>query len=92
MFILVAVGELLEKGVGIPALREIIIMFFIANEGISIIENLIEIGLPIPENLKRALSDILIKYEDEKVENFKQEIKQDIKEDVKEELKEDLDK
>ena len=83
IFILVSIGELLEQGIGIPALREIIIMFFIANEGISILENLVEIGLPIPSNLKKVLADIITKYEDEKVENFKEDLKIEIKEDLK---------
>lgn len=94
IFILVAIATLLETGVGIPTIREIVIMFFIANEGISITENLIEIGLPLPPSLKRVLAEIVTKYEDEKVNTLKEDIKQDVtenlKQDIKQEIKEDL--
>lgn len=94
IFILVAIATLLETGVGIPTIREIVIMFFIANEGISIMENLVEIGLPLPPSLKRVLDEIVTKYEDEKVNTLKEDIKQDVtenlKQDIKQEIKEDL--
>lgn len=90
IFILVAIATLLETGVGIPTIREIVIMFFIANEGISITENLIEIGLPLPPSLKRVLAEIVTKYEDEKVNSLKENIKQDVKNDINENLKEDI--
>lgn len=44
-------------------LREITIMFFIANEGISILENAAQTGLPFPVQLKNAL--IQLKGKDE---------------------------
>lgn len=37
------------------ALREIVITFFIANEGISILENAAATGLPVPEKIKEVL-------------------------------------
>ena len=37
------------------AIRTLVIYYFVANEGLSIIENLAEAGLPIPEGLKKAL-------------------------------------
>ena len=37
------------------AIRTLVIYYFVANEGLSIIENLAEAGLPIPEALKKAL-------------------------------------
>lgn len=56
MFILVIVclAVMCEK-IGVPAVREITIMFFAVNEGLSILENAGEIGLPIPETIKNAL-------------------------------------
>ena len=39
-------------------LRTAIIFFYIANEGISILENVSKIGLPIPQKLKDVLAQI----------------------------------
>lgn len=52
--IIVSVAVMCEK-IGIPAMREVTIMFFAVNEGLSILENVGEMGLPIPEKLKNAL-------------------------------------
>jgi len=38
--------------------REIVIMFFIANEGLSILENAAALGLPLPQKLREALAQI----------------------------------
>lgn len=58
LYILVAISVLLEKYIGIPAIREIVIMFFIGNEGISILENMVEIGVDVPPAIKTALNEI----------------------------------
>lgn len=62
ILIVVGVTVLLEKNMGIPAIREIVMMFFIANEGISLLENVSQMGVPFPERLK----DILIQLRDKK--------------------------
>lgn len=38
--------------------RDIITMFYIANEGLSIVENCGRIGLPIPERIRKALAQL----------------------------------
>lgn len=43
--------------------RDIVIFFYLANEGISILENSAKIGLPIPEKLKGVLEQIKSKGE-----------------------------
>lgn len=48
-------------------LRTAVIFYYIANEGISIIENCTEIGLPVPDKLKKTL--LQIKEESEKEED-----------------------
>lgn len=55
--ILVAVAHLLDVGTGMaaPILQTATTWFLIANEGISITENLGEIGVPIPQSLQEAL-------------------------------------
>lgn len=40
------------------AIREIVIMFFIANEAISMLENAGKMGLPIPEKLATILEQL----------------------------------
>ena len=56
-FVLVSVAHLLDKGTGMqaPILQTATIWFLVANEGISISENLGEIGVPIPAVITNAL-------------------------------------
>ena len=69
IFALVGVAHTLDMYVikegGI--LRSAVAFYYIANEGISIIENCAEIGLPVPEKLKKTL--LQIKEESEKEED-----------------------
>jgi len=57
-FVLVALAHLLDKGTGMdaPVLQTAVIWYLIGNEGISITENLAEIGVPIPKNLPDTLA------------------------------------
>jgi toxin secretion/phage lysis holin len=50
------VAESLTRGT-LP-LREMVILFFAANEGLSILENAAAAGLPIPEKLKETLAQL----------------------------------
>lgn len=56
-FVLVSLAHLLDKGTGMsaPILQTATIWYLVGNEGISITENLAEIGVPIPEPLLNAL-------------------------------------
>ena len=58
IFIVVGIANLCDvnliKGDG-TAVRGAIIFFYIANEGLSILENSVALGLPVPEKLKRVL-------------------------------------
>jgi toxin secretion/phage lysis holin len=67
IFLLVAVGNIIDNnliGTG-GAVRTAVIFFYISNEGISIIENSIRIGLPVPEKLKSVLEQLKDKEGDE---------------------------
>lgn len=63
-FLVVAVANLIEVRIlgGIAPLREITVMFYICNEGVSILENLIAAGVPLPERLK----DVLIQLKEKR--------------------------
>ena len=56
-FVLVSLAHLLDKGTGMsaPILQTATIWYLIGNEGISITENLGEIGVPIPKVVTNAL-------------------------------------
>jgi len=60
IFMLVAVGHIIDTKILQTGalLRTAVIMFYIANEGISILENAGNLGLPIPKKLKDVLEQI----------------------------------
>lgn len=51
------VEKMKSKGEG-STLRTLIIMFYLANEGISILENAGQLGLAIPQKLKEAIQKL----------------------------------
>lgn len=57
IFFLVAIANILDMnlvGSG-SAIRTAVIFFYLSNEGISILENTVRIGLPVPKKLKEIL-------------------------------------
>lgn len=68
IFILVGMGHLIDTHVlGDGAtIRTAIIFFYIANEGLSIIENSGKLGLPIPQKLRDILEQLKDGDDDEK--------------------------
>ena len=53
---IVALAVLLDRITGESgAIRTLVIYYFVANEGLSIVENLSIAGLPIPQTIKKAL-------------------------------------
>ncbi len=61
IFLVVAMGHLLDAallgGAGAP-LRSALIFFYLANEGLSICENLAALGVQIPGRLKQVLAEL----------------------------------
>ncbi|MEK4606534.1 phage holin family protein [Geobacillus sp. FSL W8-1251] len=56
IFVLVAVGHLIDRAVGTNGLfRDATIFFYLANELLSIVENAGRMGLPVPEQIKQAV-------------------------------------
>lgn len=70
IFIIVALAYTIDnKVIGSGGVvRTMTIWFYIANEGISILENCGNLGLPIPKKLKDVLAQIKEKSEEEKTE------------------------
>src|SRR5690606_14744238 len=50
MFVVISVGHIMDQlgGLGEPILRTVAIWWYIGNEALSVVENLSEIGVPIP--------------------------------------------
>lgn len=56
ILVLVMLAVLVDRVSGdTGAVRTVVIYYFVANEGLSIIENLSIVGIPIPNGLKNAL-------------------------------------
>lgn len=60
VFCLVAVAHIIDTRViqNGSVLRTAVVFFYLSNEGISILENAAQIGLPIPKKLKDVLEQI----------------------------------
>lgn len=59
ILVIVALAVLIDKVTGESgAVRTLVIYYFVANEGLSIVENLGEAGLPIPDVIKKALKSL----------------------------------
>jgi toxin secretion/phage lysis holin len=61
IFLIVGIGHLVDAyvlgGSGAP-IRTAVIFFYIANEGVSLLENSTAIGLPVPDKLKDVLQQL----------------------------------
>lgn len=56
VLIIVMLAVLVDRATGeTGAIRTLVIYYFVANEGLSIIENLGQAGVPIPQSIKKAL-------------------------------------
>lgn len=55
VLLLVWLGVLLDEAVGTTYVRMAVVLFFVGNEGLSLLENLGQMGLPFPAFLRRAL-------------------------------------
>lgn len=59
VLLIVALATLIDKITGESGMvRTLVIYYFVANEGLSVIENLGEAGLPIPDVIKKALKSL----------------------------------
>lgn len=59
ILLVVMLAVLVDRATGeTGAIRTLVIYYFVANEGLSIIENLAKAGVPIPKNLRDALKTL----------------------------------
>ena len=56
--LVVLLGALLDKAVGQSVFRNMCVWFYIANEALSILENLALAGVPFPKSVKRLLEQM----------------------------------
>ena len=71
IFALVGVGHILDTQVvgNGSVMRTAVIFFYISNEGVSLIENAVHLGLPVPQKLKDVLEQLHERGEKEDSEN-----------------------
>ena len=55
ILLLVWLGVLLDNALGASYIRTAVVLFFVGNEGLSLLENLGLMGVPFPAFLKKAL-------------------------------------
>lgn len=67
ILVFVSVGHITDTYVlgGVPVAMTAVMLFYIANEGISIIENASALGLPVPRKIKNVLEQIRKKSGDD---------------------------
>lgn len=59
ILLIVMLGVLVDRVTGnTGAVRTLVIYYFVANEGLSVIENLGQCGVPIPSSIKKALKSL----------------------------------
>lgn len=55
ILLLVWLGVMLDSALGVAYIRTAVVLFFVGNEGLSLLENLGLMGVPYPDFMKRAL-------------------------------------
>ena len=58
ILLLVWIGVLLDNATGVNYIRMAVVLFFVGNEGISLLENLGLMGVPYPEFLRKSLESL----------------------------------
>jgi toxin secretion/phage lysis holin len=66
IFALIGIAHLVDANVlgGGSTIRSAVIFFYLANEGLSVLENSVTLGLPVPEKLREVLEQLRNKSED----------------------------
>lgn len=69
IYVIVAVAHLIDKSLGMDIVMSMAMFFYIANEGISILENISECGVPFPKKMLEILEQV--KTDNDKKEDAK---------------------
>ena len=69
MIVLVGLAFMIDQVLGTEIWRNMTILFYIANEGISIVENAGKLGVPFPQKLKDILIQLKKDNDKEIIEN-----------------------
>lgn len=70
ILLMVGVGNILDGILGLGGvIRSAVIFFYLANEGISIVENAAALGLPIPNKIRDILEQLKDDSDDNEEEN-----------------------
>ena len=66
IFMLVGIAHIIDRELlgNTALLRDAVLFFYLANEGLSILENAVTIGIPVPEIMKEKLLQFRDKSED----------------------------
>lgn len=73
--LVVLLGAMLDRAMGQDVFRNMVVWFYVANEGLSILENLALAGVPFPQSVKRMLEQM--REEHDKPPDQKQDQKQE---------------
>jgi toxin secretion/phage lysis holin len=77
MFLLVGIAHMIDSQIigHDSVFRSVVIFFYIANEGISILENAVHLGLPVPERLRAILLGMYGDKEQSMEEKLEREVR-----------------
>ena len=71
MFALVGIANIIDYSTGATPLaaKTVVCLFYISNEGLSILENAYKLGLPVPDILAKHFSDLCSNHKKEVLHN-----------------------
>lgn len=71
IFLLVGIAQTIDRNVIVTGnvIRTAVIFFYLSNEGVSILENSVHLGLPVPTALKEVLEQLHNRSEKESGDN-----------------------
>ena len=70
IFVLVGIANIIDTQIlqNGAAIRTAVVFFYLANEGLSCLENAAVIGLPVPEKLKEMLAQLKDERDQDKID------------------------
>lgn len=78
LFTVVAITHILDERLGLKdALMTATIFFYLANEGLSIVENAVRLGLPMPNKIKSVLVQLKHQSDSDEIQDLGRDIKRD---------------